>query len=127
MGFKMVVSGGWEKTKQFLEKCESKDYMRDLERYAQQGVSALQSATPVRTGATAAAWRYEIEDNGSTTSIWWVNDNTTSQGDPIAILLQYGHGTGTGGYVQGQDYINPAMQPVFDQIEEGVWRVMTGA
>lgn len=123
----MVVSGGWEKTKQFLEKCESKDYMRDLERYAQQGVSALQSATPVRTGATAAAWRYEIEDNGSTTSIWWVNDNTTSQGDPIAILLQYGHGTGTGGYVQGQDYINPAMQPVFDQIEEGVWRVMTGA
>lgn len=127
MGFKMVVSGNWEKTKQFLSKCETKDYMRDLEQYAQQGVSALQVATPVRTGATAAAWRYEIEDNGSTTSIWWINDNTTSQGDPIAILLQYGHGTGTGGYVQGQDYINPAMQPVFNQIEEGVWRVMTGA
>ena len=94
--------------------------------YAQQGVNALQAATPVDSGKTASAWRYEIEAGGDRTSIYWINDNATYQGDPIAILLQYGHGTGTGGYVQGRDYINPAMKPVFDSIEEGVWQLVIG-
>ena len=89
------------------------------------GVEALQANTPVRTGLTAASWTYEIERSQGRTSIYWVNNNVTNQGQPIAILLQYGHGTGTGGYVIGRDYINPSMKSVFDEIEDGVWRVVT--
>ena len=126
MGFKMVTVGKWSNTERWLTRVLKGDYTKELASYAEKGVSALSAGTPVRSGKTASSWRYEIEVTGDTTSIYWINDNVTSQGDPIAILLQYGHGTGTGGYVQGQDYINPAMQPVFDQIAEGVWRSVTG-
>ena len=126
MGFRLQAVGKWTATERFLNRLQRKDYFSRLNEYAQQGVSALQAATPVDSGRTASAWRYEIEANGDTTSIYWINDNTTYQGDPIAILLQYGHGTGTGGYVRGRDYINPAMRPVFDKIEEGVWQLVIG-
>ena len=124
MSLQLRVIGTWSKTEAFLQKLLQRRYFERLERYAQQGVQALQAATPVKTGRTAASWRYEIEAAPGKASIYWINDNVTYQGDPIAILLQYGHGTGTGGYVQGRDYINPAIKPVFDHISDTVWKVM---
>lgn len=126
MGFRLRAVGKWTATERFLNRLQSKDYFSRLNEYAQRGVSALQAATPVDSGRTASSWRAEIEVGNDTTSIYWINDNVTYQGDPVAILLQYGHGTGTGGYVQGRDYINPAMKPVFDSIEEGVWQLVIG-
>ena len=126
MGFRLRAVGKWTATERFLNRLQSKDYFSRLNEYAQRGVSALQAATPVDSGQTASAWRYEVEVGNDNTSIYWINDNVTYQGDPVAILLQYGHGTGTGGYVQGRDYINPAMKPVFDSIEEGVWQLVIG-
>ena len=97
-----------------------------LERYAQMGVSALASATPVDSGKTASCWGYEIEASGEDATIYWTNTNQ-NKGVYIAVILQYGHGTGTGGYVQGRDYINPAIRPVFDKIAEEAWREVTSA
>lgn len=88
------------------------------------GVDALSAATPVDSGETARSWTYQIVRSSGYFSIRWLNTNR-SNGVPIAILLQYGHGTGTGGYVQGRDYINPAMKPIFDQIEAEVRKVVT--
>lgn len=121
----LKVKGDLHKTKEFLQHALKADWRRVLEECGQQGVEALQEATPKRTGVTAASWRYEIEYNGEQVSLFWTNDNRTNQGDLIAILLQYGHGTGTGGYVQGRDYINPAIKPVFDRISDTVWKVIT--
>ena len=87
--------------------------------------SALRSATPVDSGETAASWDYEIEMNGDKKAIYWTNSNI-NDGVPIAVILQYGHGTGTGGYVQGRDYINPTMQTIFDQIADDAWKEVTG-
>lgn len=97
-----------------------------LERYAQMGVSALASATPVDSGQTASCWGYEIEVSGEDATIYWTNTNQ-NKGVYIAVILQYGHGTGTGGYVQGRDYINPAIRPVFEKIAEEAWREVTSA
>lgn len=102
------------------------DLFSALEQYARQGVSALSSATPVDSGLTAGSWDYEIRKSRGFYQIIWTNGNVVD-GRPIAIMLQYGHGTGTGGYVEGQDYINPAMKPVFDQISENVWKAVTSA
>lgn len=95
-----------------------------LERAGAQGVSALQAATPVESGLTAASWSYEIINSATEKAIIWNNSNV-EDGRPVAILLQYGHGTGTGGYVEGQDYINPALRPIFDQIAADVWKAVT--
>lgn len=113
------------KTEKYLEKLKQKEYFKVLDGLAQRGVEALSNGTPKDTGLTAASWSYEIEVNGSTISIFWKNDNVTRDGEPIAIMLQYGHGTGTGGYVVGRDYINPAIRPVFDNIADEVWKVVT--
>lgn len=104
----------------FLNYLKSKMFFRNLEKYAQEGVDALKNATPIDTGKTADSWRYEIQDKNGYTSISWINDNV-NDGVPIAIILQYGHGTGTGGYVEGIDYINPALRPIFDKISRDVW------
>ena len=88
------------------------------------GVDALASATPVESGLTAASWYFEVESGGGRHRITWKNSNVNG-GVHIAIILQYGHGTGTGGYVQGRDYINPAIRPVFDKIEAEVWKEVT--
>jgi hypothetical protein len=93
---------------------------------AQRGVDALRAATPRDSGATANAWGYEIVNTGSSITIWWINSNNIN-GFPVAIGLQYGHGTGTGGWVQGYDYINPALKAIFDEIAESVWREVTRA
>jgi hypothetical protein len=112
------------KTKHFLYQLQNRPYLKAIEAYAQEGVNALAAATPVDSGKTASSWYYEITPGLVNTTIVWKNSNVTRDGDSIAIMLQYGHGTGTGGYVAGRDYINPAIQPVFDRIEEGVWEVI---
>jgi hypothetical protein len=119
------VKGSWDKTERWLDKMLHGDIYKTLEPYAERGRAALAAATPQETGLTAASWSYEIERDGDDVRIWWTNTDLDSEGTPIAIMLQYGHGTGTGGYVQGRDYINPVMQPIFDEIANEVWKEVT--
>ena len=118
------VSGSFNHTDSFLENLLHLDISRQLAEYAEEGVRALANATPVRSGATAAAWDYEVTRLGNTWKLTWINRHIVD-GVAVAILLQYGHGTGTGGYVAGRDYINPAIQPVMDQIADKVWKAVT--
>ena len=118
--------GNFNKLEKFLNKVADKSYLNVLDKYGQIGVQALSAATPVDSGATASSWTYEIEGGSGTTTISWLNTNE-NKGVNIAVILQYGHGPGTGGYVQGRDYINPAMRPVFDEIAEQAWREVTSA
>ena len=119
--FKFTHKGDFSKTEAFLKKAKTGDFYKNLERYAQVGVEALRSNTPLDSGITADSWSYKITKGKGEAGITWINNNT-NQGENIAILIQYGHGTGTGGYVHGRDYINPAMRPVFDQIAEDIWK-----
>lgn len=112
--------GSFENTEAMLRRIANGDFYKSLERYGQMGVDALSSATPVDSGETANSWTFEVT-RGRYPGIKWSNTNVRD-GVSIAILLQYGHGTGTGGYVQGRDYINPAIKPIFDQIADAVWR-----
>lgn len=116
--------GDFKKTLTFLERASRLSVDSVLHRYGREGVNALSQATPVNTGQTAGSWNYEIENVNGSYSIYWTNSNTTS-GVPIVILLQYGHGTRGGGYVQGRDFINPAIKPIFDNIADKVWREVT--
>ena len=117
-------SGSFKNTERFLSR-ESKLNVRNvLERYGKQGVAALASATPVDSGLTANSWGYEVHVSKNSYSIVWTNSNIVN-GVPIAILLQYGHATKNGGYVQGRDYINPAIRPIFDRIAEELWKEVT--
>jgi len=111
------------KTEKFLRDLQRGNQFKDLERYGQMGVDALASATPRDSGETAQSWTYEIIRNSTNVGITWLNTNNNN-GANVAILLQYGHGTGTGGYVQGYDYINPALRPIFDRIANEVWRAI---
>lgn len=119
-------SGNFDRTFRFLKKMQNLKIQNILEKYAQQGVQALSQATPLDTGRTASSWSYEIEVGNETATIHWMNSNV-NKGVNIAVILQFGHGTGTGGYVQGRDYINPAMRPIFDRIAEEVWREVVNA
>lgn len=112
--------GNFNKTEKFLQGADKINYRKILEGYAQEGVRALASATPVDSGLTANSWDYKINTSKGSFSISWTNSNV-NDGVPIAIILQYGHGTGTGGFVQGIDYINPAIQPIFQKIADSVW------
>jgi hypothetical protein len=116
--------GDFSKLTRYLEKVKHVIRVSDLDKYGRAGVAALASATPVDTGETAASWSYEITNKNGTVKIAFNNSNIQN-GVPIAIILQYGHGTGTGGWVQGRDYINPAIQPIFDQIVNDAWREVT--
>lgn len=113
-----------DKTAKFLEKLSKPDFMNVLNHYGSVGVNALASATPVESGLTANSWTFTVEHKGGWYSIIWRNTNVHS-GIPVAIILQYGHGTGTGGWVEGRDYINPAIQSVFDQITNEIWKQVT--
>jgi hypothetical protein len=126
MRVKFEVSGGFTKTERFLNRMKRREYLNVLDEFGRDGVQALRNATPVDSGATAEAWDYEIKRTRNYTEIVWTNSNI-NDGVPIAVILQYGHGTGTGGYVQGRDYINPAIRPVFDKIAEKAWKVVTSA
>ena len=116
--------GDWRRTRQFLKKLSEEDYLKVLDSAAQMGVEALASATPKDSGLTASSWEYRIIRDGSGTTIEWGNTNLASGWFNVALALQYGHGTGTGGYVQGYDYINPAIKPVFDNIAKIVWEAV---
>ena len=118
--------GDWKKTKRFLRHCSQLRLDEVLDQYGQEGVDALALATPKKTGKTAASWSYEVTKTENTITIAWKNSNVVD-GVPIAVVLQYGHGTRTGGYVVGTDYINPAMRPIFERIAERAWgEVKTG-
>ena len=123
---KIVVkhTGNFSKTEKFLRRASNLDYRSILEKYAQEGVAALAAATPVDTGLTASSWDYEIRVSRGRYSIEWTNSHIVD-GVPIAIILQYGHGTRNGGWVEGRDYINPAIQPIFDKIANELWREVT--
>jgi len=116
--------GDFSKTTRFLQKAQKVIKPGDLDKYGQEGVAALRSATPIRSGETADSWYYNVEQGGGTIKLNFLNSHI-NKGVSIAIILQYGHGTGTGGYVQGRDYINPAIQPVFDRIANEMWREVT--
>lgn len=121
------VSGSTNRTQAFLQKMQSPGSLTaGLESIAQRGVEALRGMTPVESGLTAASWAYTIEQSSSGITISWTNSHVES-GVNIAVILQYGHGTGTGGYVAGRDYINPAIQPIFDEIANEVWKKVTSA
>ena len=116
--------GDFSKATKYLEKAKKAAGMKDLSKYGKAGVAALSSATPVDSGLTASSWYYEIKNQNGRIAIDFCNSNI-NDGVPIAIILQFGHGTGTGGWVQGRDYINPAIQPVFDKIADEAWREVT--
>ena len=115
------TSGDFAKTDKFLHGIKEFHYRHKLEKYGRQGVEALKKATPIDSGNTADSWSYEIVEKKGQLSIYWKNSNIQN-GVNIAIILQYGHGTRNGGYVQGVDYINPAMKPIFEKMLNDVWK-----
>jgi hypothetical protein len=116
--------GDFSKLTRFLEKAKETVKTGDLDHYGREGVAALASATPKDSGLTASSWYYEIKRDSGSVTISFHNSNIQN-GVPIAVILQYGHGTGTGGWVQGRDYINPAIQPIFDKIADNAWKEVT--
>ncbi len=116
--------GDFANLTKFLEGASKPFDIKILDKYGQAGVNALSSATPVDSGKTANSWYYKIENRKGSTAIVFCNSNVQN-GVPIAIILQYGHGTGTGGWVEGRDYINPAIQPIFDEIANHAWKEVT--
>lgn len=118
--------GSFKNTEGFINKILKRDLYSRLNAYGREGVEALSSATPLNSGLTASSWYYEIIKSSNFVTIRWLNSNIVD-GIPVVILLQYGHGTGTGGYVQGYDFINPAIKPIFDKIANSVWKEVTSA
>ena len=122
-GITLEASGNYSSTTTWLQRMGRMSIESQLARYGAKGVRALASSTPVETGKTASSWSYSVTRKGDTWILSWENTNVV-RGVPIAIILQYGHVTGTGGWVQGRDYINPAIKPIMDEIAEGVWRTV---
>lgn len=116
--------GDFKKTRKWLEKSSKLDLEKILDKYGKLGVEALSSATPKDSGETANSWGYEISTGSKSSSITWTNSNIEN-GFPVAIMLQYGHGTGNGGYVSGRDYINPAIRDIFESLAKEAWREVT--
>ena len=116
--------GDFSKTTRFLKNAKSRARISNLDAYGKEGVAALASATPVDSGLTANSWYYKIDYKEGTTTLSFHNSNIQN-GVPIAIILQYGHGTRNGGWVRGRDYINPSVRPIFDKIAENAWREVT--
>ena len=122
--FKLTSRQEGKKTEDFLKKAKELQIESVLNKYGSKGVQALAAATPMDSGRTASSWGYELERTGNGWSIHWTNDNI-NQNVNIAVILQYGHGTGTGGYVAGRDYINPAIAPIFEEIANEAWKEIT--
>ena len=121
----VTTRGDYKKTEGFLHRIVQKHYRNNLQHYGELGVQALSAATPRDTGKTAESWSYEISESDGRLAIWWKNSNR-SNNVLVAILLQYGHGTRTGGYVEGIDYINPALKPIFQEMANKVWKEVVG-
>ncbi len=115
------VKDGWKKTERFFHRTLKKEYMKVLEEYAEEGVAALREATPKDSGDTANAWGYKIESREGVTKLYFTNDHVQN-GMNIAILLIYGHGTRNGGYVQGNDFVTPALEPIFQDLADTMFR-----
>jgi hypothetical protein len=123
---KVTTSGSFSKSLDFLQRMKNREQFKVLAKYGPIGVAALRAATPIDSGETANSWYYEIVDRPGYFAIHWLNSNIEEPGTiPIAAIIQYGHATGRGGYIQGIDYINPATQPIFDQIIVDMWREVT--
>ena len=116
--------GDFSKTSKYLTKSKRNSIIKSFEKYGRKGVAALASATPVDSGLTASSWQYRVDMSKFSITLVFYNTNIQN-GVPIAVILQYGHGTGTGGWVEGRDYINPAIQPIFDKIANDAWREVT--
>lgn len=125
MKVKATLTGSTKKMTNFLKQAKDSDYTSIIRSYAEAGVIALSSNTPVKTGATANSWGYEIRVTKSTTRVYWTNDNMAENGTPVVILLEYGHGTKSGGFVRGRNFIAPAIQPIMDRIAENIWKEVT--
>lgn len=121
MKISFTSKGDFSKTIKFLNKVKNVKISNILSKYGEIGVTALSQATPKDSGVTSRSWNYKIEVNNNNASIVWYNTNVV-KGVNIAVILQYGHGTRNGGWVEGRDYINPAMKPVFDKIADQVWK-----
>lgn len=124
MGITFTSSGDWGPTRKYLERIGSGDIYKGLEAIAERGVLALRNATPVRSGLSATSWTYEIKRDRNGATISWLNTDLEN-GFPVVVMIQHGHATGTGGYVQGQDFINPAIRPIFKQLSDEVWKAVT--
>lgn len=122
--FRFKSKGSFKFIERFINDVKSQKYLDPIDKCAIKGVRALSEATPKDTGVTAASWNYEVHKSASGVKIYWTNDNFNRDCN-IAILIQYGHGTGRGAYVQGIDYINPALKPIFDEIANEVWKEVT--
>ena len=122
---KFSQKGDWSKTNKFLERSLNVIHLGKLDRFGREGVQALAAATPQDTGETAASWYYKIVRDSQGTRIEWLNSNS-NQGIPIVILIQYGHGLQNGVYIQGIDFINPAIKPIFNKIADDAWKELTG-
>ena len=116
--------GDFSKLTRYFVRVKESAKLKDLDKYGRMGVAALESATPIDSGLTARSWYYDITEKNGVIRLDFRNSNI-QKGVPIAIILQYGHGTGTGGWVEGRDYINPAIQPIFDKITENAWKEVT--
>lgn len=119
------VKGDFKKLTRFLERTKERINLGILDKYGKRGVEALSMATPVDTGLTASSWYYEIQNEDGVAVLRFCNSNLTDGWCPVAIILQYGHATGTGGWVEGRDYINPAIQPLFEELAKEAWREVT--
>lgn len=125
MKIRTTLTGSTKKMTNFLKQAKDSDYTSIIRSYAEAGVIALSSNTPVKTGTTANSWGYEIRVTKNTTRVYWTNDNMAENGTPVVILLEYGHGTKSGGFVRGRNFIAPAIQPIMDRIAENIWKEVT--
>lgn len=117
----MSEKGDFKKTFRFLKAMKEKKFLSNLDKYGERGVQLLSENTPRDTGLTASSWYYKIEDDGSTLKLTWYNSNVKKDYFNVALMLQYGHATKNGGWVEGIDYINPALKPLFDEMEKDIW------
>ncbi len=118
------AQGSFRHLDNYLQKMSKRDILSELAGYGREGVAALQRATPVDSGITADSWAFNVTSSRGWFFLNWTNDHVVD-GTPLVIMLQYGHGTGTGGYVQGYDFINPAIRPIFDRISADMWKAVT--
>jgi hypothetical protein len=126
MGISFESSGSFDKTMSFLKRAASVDIAAIMHACGYEGVNALSRATPIDTGRAAHSWSYEVSAGAGFYVITWLNSDVEN-GFPVALMIQYGHGTGTGGYINGYDYINPAIRPIFDKIRDTAWKAVTSA
>jgi hypothetical protein len=122
MGVRITHKGDFKNTERFFKGYKDLDVRKILSPFGEKGVSVLSSATPIDSGETKSSWDYRITQSRSSFSLIFINSHATNKGTPIVILLHYGHATRNGGYVQGRDFINPTIRPVFDELAEAAWK-----